>query len=118
MKTLLMAFSILFVSLFTASTANAQTAEELYYYYTDVNKNVTYTCYLKVMGYQVEVWTRSNSDNVWQKCEVTNSTNENITFTDKGTVYHIERDPRNEDAMQMFSKDRSKSWKYWKGEKS
>ena len=60
MKHLLMASLMLLASLSFSNKATAQSeAEELYYYYTDVNTNTVYTLYLKIMGYQIEVWTRS-----------------------------------------------------------
>lgn len=116
MKTIFMSVFALFFSFFMMpNQAKAQQAEELYYYYTDVNSNTTYTLYLKIMGYQTEVWTRSSVDNEWHKGTVTYSTERAITFTDtsSNTQYHIERDPSNDSAIKLLSSDRSKSWRYW-----
>lgn len=117
MKTMMLSLCALFLSLFAVSnSAQAQTAEEHYYYYTDVNTGVTYTLYMKFMGYQTEVWTTStNIGNKWYKGTVTYSSSQAISFTDgySSKKYHIEMDPRNLSAVKLFSEDRKNSWRYW-----
>ena len=116
MKHLLMASLMLLASLSFSNKATAQSeTEELYYYYTDVNTNTIYTLYLKIMGYQVEVWTRTSTDNKWHQAKVNYSSDEEISFTSaaSGKKYHATLDPNNQDGCIVYSEDYSNKWKYW-----
>lgn len=87
-------------------TATAQETLKKTYAYTDLEKNVTYLVFIKVSGYQVEIWYTSTTNGVqaaWAQAKVLYSDDNYIKYQIpyNNWQYELTMDPNNQDAIYI-----------------
>ncbi len=105
--------------LMTATTqeAFAQEKEESHYVYTDYSTNVTYSVFLRISGYQVEIFTNSTSVNKWERAKVLYNSGGIIRYqiAYNNWQYKLTQDPNDQDAILVKNLvTGSKALRYYK----
>lgn len=99
--------------------AYAQEKKESAYYYTDIDKNITYGVYLRVSGYQVEIFYNNSTAKTWVAAKVIYTSDDVIKYQIpyQNWQYEITIDSRNEDAIQIKNiTTNGKTLRYFKKE--